>query len=107
MQCKDVPTEDILEYLSERQGQWTSLWYGHFMQYENGASPNNPDDPVSDVYYAMPENTPHKLALAKMKNLHKRGLVGGCPCGCRGDFEITDKGLALINKERTKTYTGY
>jgi len=25
----------------------------------------------------------------------------GAPCGCRGDFEITDKGLAQIGEART------
>ncbi len=62
---------------------------------------------MNDVYYAMPKDTPPKVALAKMKALHKRGFVGGCTCGCRGDFEITDKGLEFIGKERTKPYSGY
>ena len=96
MKCSDICTVKILEYLNERQGQWTQLWYG-----------NLKSDGAADVYYSMPEKTPRKLALAKMKNLHKRGLVGGCVCGCRGDFEITDKGLDLIGKKRTKRYSGY
>jgi hypothetical protein len=55
----------------------------------------------------MPKDTPPKLKLAKMQSLHRRGLVGGCTCGCRGDFEITDKGLAAIGRERYAAYTGY
>ncbi len=106
MQAKDITDESVLNYLYDKQGQWTGLWYGHFSQYPDGENPQT-NRKVDDVYYAMPENTPHKVALAKMKRLHSRGLVGGCPCGCRGDFEITDKGLALIEKERTKQYTGY
>lgn len=98
MQAKDVSDKTILEYLSLFQGQWTSLWNGHF---------KNSPDPVNDVYYAMPPNTPTKVALAKMKSLYKRGLVGGCACGCRGDFEITDKGLEFIGQKRIKQYTGY
>lgn len=98
MQAKDISDQIVLEYLAKLQGQWTSLWSGHF---------KNEDDSVNDVYYAMPEGTPPKVALAKMRSLFKRGLVGGCPCGCRGDFEITDKGLELIGQPRTKAYTGY
>jgi len=37
-----------------------------------------------------------KTLIAKMKNLIRRGLVDGCDCGCRGDFEITRKGVAYI-----------
>ena len=98
MQCKDIDTTIVLEYLSERQGKWTQLW-----GYESHTD-TFPDD---DVVLSMPKNTPYKLALAKMKKLHSKGFVGGCPCGCRGDFEITDKGLSFIGKERYKKYTGY
>ena len=28
-------------------------------------------------------------------------LVTGCDCGCRGDYEITDKGLEIIGAKRT------
>lgn len=54
-----------------------------------------------------PAGTPGKLQLAKMRMLHRAGLVGGCTCGCRGDWEITDKGLARIGVARTKRYSGY
>lgn len=107
MQCKDIDTKAILEYLADRQGQWTSLWCGHFKGRENVIHLGKPIGHVDDVYYAMPEGTPDKVALTKMKSLHEKDLVGGCPCGCRGDFEITDKGLKFINRNRTKAYTGY
>lgn len=106
MQAKDISDKTVLEYLAERQGKWTSLWDGSFLKYPEGKNPNT-GEVVDDVYYAMPKDTPSKVALAKMKALHRRGLVGGCPCGCRGDFEITDKGLKLIDQKRTKPYTGY
>jgi hypothetical protein len=32
---------------------------------------------------------PEKVVLAKAKRLVQRGLIGGCPCGCRGDFTRT------------------
>ncbi|MBL7487125.1 hypothetical protein [Frankia sp. AgW1.1] len=30
---------------------------------------------------------PEKIVLAKAKRLIRRGLLEGCACGCRGDFE--------------------
>ena len=98
MKTSDIDTRTILEYLYPLQGSWTCLWYGQF---------KNSDPTENDVYYAMPEGTPPKIALSKMRNLYKKGYVGGCGCGCRGDFEITDKGLAFLGKPRLKPYNGY
>jgi hypothetical protein len=95
---KDINDDLILLFLANRQGQWTSLWDGYFKE---------SDPSVQDIYYAFPEGTPPKVALSKMRSLHKRGYVGGCTCGCRGDWEITDLGLAKINFPRLKPYTGY
>jgi hypothetical protein len=49
----------------------------------------------------MPKPLPAKLALAKMRQMINRGVVKGCPCGCRGNFEITEKGMTEIT---TNTY---
>jgi len=81
MQAKDIPEEPVLRHLAERREPCT--WYGN--EYPNS------------VTLAMPPNTLPKIALAKMRALIKRGLVSGCACGCRGDFELTDKGRALIS----------
>lgn len=99
MKASDIPDLDVLNWLYDRQGQWSFLWYGEFVGREA--------DDGRDVYLSMPSGTPPKVALAKMRQLHKRGFVGGCDCGCRGDFEITDKGLAFLGKPRLKKYTGY
>jgi hypothetical protein len=40
--------------------------------------------------------TQSEVALAKMRALIRRGLVDGCRCGCRGDFEITAAGRAVL-----------
>lgn len=96
------PTVLLWEMSDAGQGEWTCLWMGHFKT-------SQPE--TGDVYYAMPEGTPYKVALAKMRALYERGFVGGCPCGCpcgcRGDFEITDKGLSFIGYKREKNDTGY
>nr|WP_046285030.1 hypothetical protein [Mycobacterium sp. UM_NZ2] len=39
---------------------------------------------------------PWKVVLAKFRRVNKRGLVDGCDCGCRGDFELTTKGRLLL-----------
>lgn len=80
MQCKDIPDEPILKFLAARKGEWAT-W---FTWMENSVS------------QAMPEGTPEKLILAKMRTLIRRGLVEGCACGCRGDFVITEKGLKAL-----------
>ncbi len=85
-QCKDIPDRPILELLAKNPGTWHNwfeedLWNGN----------------VYTVRRAMPRNTPEKLILAKMAGLIRRGLVNGCPCGCRGDFEITPKGEQFLS----------
>lgn len=92
MQCKDIPDKPILKFVF-RHGGIGCQWF------ENGDG-----TPMGDrsVLHAMPAGTPQKLALAKMGMLIRRGLVEGCTCGCRGDFEITEKGrefLSNTNKE--------
>ena len=77
-QCKDIPDGPILAFLRQHQGRWATWGEGYSMP---------------TVRDAMPHGTPDKLQIAKMRQLMKRGLVDGCPCGCRGDYEITPKGL--------------
>lgn len=36
----------------------------------------------------MGTQIPEKLFLAKARRLMNRGLLGGCPCGCRGDYHL-------------------
>jgi len=38
---------------------------------------------------------PEKVVMAKATKLDKRKLISGCGCGCRGDFEVTEKGREL------------
>lgn len=76
MQCKDIPDEPILEFLAIHGGIGCHAWN---LEGEDGER---------SVLNAMPKGTPEKLALAKMKSLIRRGMVTGCGCGCRGDFEL-------------------
>ena len=69
-----IPTQPILDFLKRWQGRWATHGSGH------GYMPS--------VSRAMPEGVDDDLALAKMRLLWNDGLVHGCPCGCRGDWEI-------------------
>jgi hypothetical protein len=80
MQCKDIPDRPVLEFLLANKGCWCNWYFGC----------------DRDVSKAMPRKTPEKLILAKMRTLIRRGLVKGCPCGCRGDFEITEAGELFL-----------
>ncbi len=93
MQCKDIPEEPILRYLA-----------GEVDGYEGWpvmglASRNRGDDGCPDagsILNAMPAGIPINLAMAKAYMMIRKGVIDGCTCGCRGDFEITEKGRAVI-----------
>jgi hypothetical protein len=82
MQCKDIPDEPILRFVASHGGKWCNWYFGD----------------ECDVRRAMPLgfDTPDNLVVAKMARLIQRGLLGGCPCGCRGDYEMTQKGEAYL-----------
>jgi hypothetical protein len=41
---------------------------------------------------------PERVILAKASALIRRGLMSGCDCGCRGDFELTKDGKAFLRE---------
>jgi hypothetical protein len=79
MQAKDIPEKPVLEFIAS-----SSIWCTWVSGYPNS------------VRNAMPKDTPDKVAIAKMRALIKRGLVDGCTCGCRGDYQITEQGKAFL-----------
>lgn len=88
MQCKDIPDGAVLTFLSERHDEFPSATWFRSDDYK----------PSNSVVNAMPVGTNAKLALAKMRTLIRRGLVTGCPCGCRGDFELTAAGREALSR---------
>jgi hypothetical protein len=83
-QCKDIPDAPILAFLAEHGGIGCTVW-------RDDAGEPFPRSALR----AMPAGTPRNLARAKMEMLVRRGLAYGCGCGCRGDWELTEKGTAL------------
>lgn len=82
IQCKHISTVAILKFLADNEGKWCT-WFGGF--------PNSVQNAL------LPDVFPDRLVLAKMSMLCRKGLVSGCWCGCRGDFEITVKGWDRLN----------
>lgn len=80
--CKEISGLGILIFLSNHQSVFSTHGDG---SYAGGSIPS--------VEEAMPKGTPERLQIAKMKTLVRKGLVDGCGCGCRGDWQITRKGI--------------
>jgi hypothetical protein len=89
MQAKDIAERPILELLATLPPNSTA---NRYEETEPGRAYRS-----LTVRTAMPAETPGKVVLAKMRTLIKRGLVGGCACGCRGDFHLTAKGRAALD----------
>lgn len=92
MQCKDIPDLPIL---------------GFIYSLDHHANCFPPEQFPDSVRNAMPPGVPSKLAYAKMRSLIRRGLVDGCCCGCRGDFELTDAGWALVQSAAPLANAGW
>lgn len=97
MQCKDIPVIPVLEFLAycatadfQKCGKWGTSHTNDGRLFENS------------VQHAMPAGVPYKVVQAKMASLIRRGLVDGCTCGCRGDFELTQKGKDFLQASKAE-----
>ena len=84
MQCKDIPDIPILKFIKSL-GKHFAFLFENF-------------DCEQSVLRAMPKGVSYRLAIAKMRMLIRRGLIDGCTCGCRGDYELTEKGRKLLEE---------
>lgn len=76
MKTADIPDEEFLgvvRRINESENRWANTW---------------------DIEEAFP-GVPPKLLLSKARNLIKRGLMKGCPCGCRGDFDVRPEAFVI------------
>lgn len=95
LSCKDIPDEAFLTAVTAASNFWHD---------------GNPFLPVPrlvvdamlvgsgcaegmklGVAVAFHSHIPEKLMIAKARKLIWRGLMDGCCCGCRGDWQVTDK----------------
>lgn len=74
MQTKDIPDKPIIDFIIKNGIQNRYTWF---------------PDVKGSLAEAMPEGTPKKLVLSKIRSMVKRGVLVGCPCGCRGDFYLS------------------
>lgn len=94
MQAKDILDEAVIELVracaeARCNGDENWGWHGGRPGY-NAGDPNPPKGHWAnrfDITKAL-GNPPEKVVLAKLRSLVKRGLLDGCACGCRGDFEL-------------------
>jgi len=89
----DMPDLPLVEFVVALDGGWgTWCWTEH-------------EDPVfwnHSVAPLFPPDTPWKLIQKKMARLVERGIIEGCTCPCRGDYEVTDRSRAFVAAEAVK-----
>ena len=105
IQAKHLPERAILEHLAKRRSEGGYICTHWDCEEVGGGDPE-------DSWYlrnAAPElaKVPEKVLLAKLRALAKRGLVSGCDCGCRGDWEITPEGLAHLRRHPLRYPEGH
>ncbi len=85
LEAKDIPDFDLVRLVDTCQ---------HERQIEWGTE-HLPWCHRQDLEAKLPL-VPPKVILAKCRALIRRGFITGCTCGCRGDFELTDKGRDFL-----------
>ncbi|MGP3750830.1 hypothetical protein [Streptomyces sp. IBSNAI001] len=77
MKCKDIPDDVFVTAVRNASAfgpvRWRTRWE------------------VAEQLEAAIGPIPENLFMAKARRLIARGLIGGCPCGCRGDFHPADE----------------
>jgi hypothetical protein len=97
--ARDIPDEAVIELVracveARCEGDETWGWQGGRPGYQ-GHPALGPRPPQATSHWANRfditkalGNPPEKVVLAKLRRLVKRGVITGCACGCRGDFEL-------------------
>ncbi len=80
--CDIIPSVPILKFVQEcnDRGEWATWFPGL----------------GNSVANAFPSWAPESLVLPKMRLMIHDGLIDGCTCGCRGEYEITEKGRSIL-----------
>lgn len=77
-------TGKILMFLAHTDGKWATWGPSFYMP---------------SVQQVFPIGYKAESQRDLMAALQKEGLVGGCDCGCRGDYALTPKGLDYLANE--------
>ncbi|MGW0757120.1 hypothetical protein ACWD1Y_11630 [Streptomyces sp. NPDC002814] len=78
MQCKDIPDEALCDAVRRTRPlssavPWRMAW------------------DVQTALETVLGPIPNKLFLAKVRKLFAKRLLGGCDCGCRGDYHLIEE----------------
>jgi hypothetical protein len=88
----DMPDLPLVEFVVALDGAWGTWCWS-----------DTPDfDWNNSVAPLFPPDTPWKLIHKKMARLIERGIIEGCPCPCRGDYEMTEASLRFLAEESAK-----
>jgi hypothetical protein len=77
-------TGEVLLFLAHQDGKWATWGSAFYMP---------------TVQSVFPVGTTEATQLRFMQNLQRKRLVGGCDCGCRGDYVPTRAGLRHLANE--------
>ena len=69
MKAADLDTEVFMNAVDQAAGGAFAFWWE-----------------VAAVLRLRYPDVPEKVVLAKGRKLIRRGVLGGCSCGCRGDW---------------------
>lgn len=72
---------EILMFLGKQEGRWSTWGCSYYMP---------------TVQSVFPVGTKPEVQQRYMRFLQTKGLVGGCGCGCRGDYAPTAEGLLSL-----------
>src|SRR5690242_601315 len=84
MQAKDIPDSVFIEAVQVCSVRQAAAW----------DAPNawcHRWDVEEELTARLGVEVPWKVVLAKAAKLIKRGVMDGCSCGCRGDFDLRGK----------------
>ncbi|MFB6505531.1 hypothetical protein ACFC07_22430 [Streptomyces sp. NPDC056099] len=82
MQCKDIPDELVCDVVRRTPPPWPT---------SPGAAPWRMRWDVQAALETVTGPLPEKLFLAKISKLFAKRLLGGCDCGCRGDYHLCEE----------------
>lgn len=93
-QAKDIDDKFLLEavwYVQNQRTDRTGLRWSHVPHWAIRWD-------VERLLPVFPERVIQRKAAALMA----RGLMQGCTCGCRGDYELTKEGLVFLRSHPHK-----
>ncbi|MFF1684483.1 MULTISPECIES: hypothetical protein [unclassified Streptomyces] len=86
MQCKDIPDEMFRDAIRKAPHavaiSWRMAWAVH-----------------EELEELLGREVPVNLFFAKARKLVDAGKIGGCACGCRGDFHLPEDCLGMCCQE--------